>query len=160
MKKKRIILIVIAFILLLTLCFAKTFAEALGLWYSHEDWHEKEIENTGTVMIPNEWHTEAFDDGIAILDYNDNLCMIGLYGSAYKYKDILVSCGETVSSTVLSNSAYYGVKKGQIGDQNRNILFLSFYRSPKESGTITFYVYDESIGTETVKQIAASFKTD
>lgn len=144
-----VVLVLVTFLLLQT--------EDLILWYSYDDWHEVEIEKVGTLKLPNDWHTEAFDDGIVILDSNDSICLIGLYNAAYRYKDIFVSCGETISSAVLSNSAYYGEKKGQIGDQNRNILYLSFYLSPKELGTITFYAYDESIDMRTIKQMAASF---
>lgn len=157
-KSRYVITAVISLILLLMLYLAKTTSDSLGLAYSYDDWHDEEIENAGTVKIPNDWHTEAFDDGVAILDSDGDICMIGLNSGAYKYKDILVSCGETVSSAVLSNSAYYGEKKGQIGDQNRNIRFISFFLSPKDNGSITFYAYDESIDKETIKQMAASFR--
>lgn len=86
-KSRYVITAVISLILLLMLYLAKTTSDSLGLAYSYDDWHDEEIENAGTVKIPNDWHTEAFDDGVAILDSDGDICMIGLNSGAYKYKD-------------------------------------------------------------------------
>lgn len=157
-KRITIISISIVLIALFAAFCVNTIAEVFGLGYSYDNWHEEYINKAGTLKIPDGWHTEVFDNGVAMLDSDDNICMIGFYGKAYKYKDIYVSCQETVSSVALSNSACYGKKRGQIGNQNRDVLFLSLFCSPRNLGSITFYAYDESITLKTVKQIAKSFE--
>ncbi len=126
--------------------------------YNYSDWHEIEIEDVGTIKIPNEWHTETSDNGIVIMDSSGNTYLLGFYVSKeFRYETDVYNFKDIISSEMLSNSARFGNCSVEINGECFEKLFLKVYGSG-EHDSMQFFAVDESVDSDLIKQMAESYK--
>lgn len=127
---------------------------------SYDGWYDVEVEDFGTIKLPEGW-TYKDEDGLACI-YNDEgkLVIAELDNFAewrsneacekYKYVD----CGP---SSTFPNHSRYGIYQIHTGETVEELYYFSLSNDSLEF--IDYIVWDKSIDKETVKMIAHSYDT-
>lgn len=126
--------------------------------YGYSGWYETEIENVGSIKIPNDLHTEIFDNGIVITDSSSDIYLLGFYtDKEFKYGTDVYTFKDIVSSEMLSNSARFGKCTVEINNEQCERLFLKVYGSGTYDSML-FFAIDEAVDSEIMKKMAKSYK--
>ena len=149
---------IVAFTLLLSMLFVCGCADAT------KSWAVVELENYGTLKLPENWTLKQSDGRYYIFDDTSSPVMIQTL-SKCGIKDYQSGRVETndyytirnlkcLSSEVLSNGAVYGTFKSIKNDVECEVPFLELGSG---GDTVTFVVDSTKINMEYLKQIAGTF---
>lgn len=123
-----------------------------------DDWKILNIEECGTIQIPNDWEY-SFRDGIIYITSNEKPIMISYertgksetnyFFSNFKYVDIS-------TSAVLSNGAIYGKAKYYYLDNEIERYYLNLGET-KNGELVEFLVWDKDMNEQLLLKIAKTF---
>lgn len=135
--------------------------------YNSKKWKIVTLDNVGEFLVPCKWIVTKNDDVLyftntELTEENCIIYMIGvLYGNEIEYVSFADLVGgfeliESLDGHVLSNNGYYCERRCLIKGLERKLFFINLYNYLDYEAY--FYVFDDSIDEQTVREMANSYK--